>query len=159
MTEDANVNVSTQPQANLTFYVNHDSNFFLSVHLDQTLSHFDLNKLSHWRNYNVDQAKWVTGEPIWVILTLNVESIGFSMLSQPWLSIVEPIWLSMLNQFDSQCWAKPNSQCWANMTINIESMWLCMLSHSGLKYSPITHFARLNFSYCQWLNFWMSKWR
>ena len=57
--------------------------------------------------------------------------------------IFESIWLSMLTQFDSQCWVNltPNvesiwlsmltqfdSQCWVNLTLNVESIWLPMLS-------------------------------
>ena len=34
--------------------------------------------------------------------------------------IFESIWLSMLSQFDSQCWI--------NLTLNVESIWLSMLS-------------------------------
>ena len=73
----------------------------------------------------------------WVNLTLNVESIWLSMLSQfdfqCWVNLtlnVEPIWLSMFSQLVSQCWV--------NLTLNVESIWL--------KYSPVTHFGGSNFS-------------
>ena len=59
------------------------------------------------------------------------------------LRIFEPIWLSMLSQFDSQCWvnltlnvesiwlsmlSQFDSQCWVNLTLNVQSIWLLMLS-------------------------------
>ena len=131
--------------------------FFLSVHRLKTLSHFDLKSwvtggTKIWPNFlsqtdyffsqcsekkklsHFDLKSWVTGGIIirpgkvsnWRIF----ESIGFSMLSQ----------------FDSQCWVNLTlnvestySQCWANLTLNVESIWL--------KYSPVIHFAGLNFSF------------
>ena len=69
--------------------------FFLSVHQEKELTYFDLKswvtggiiirlgKVSNWRLF---ESIWLS---CWVNLTLNVESI----------------WLSMLSQFDSQCWA------------------------------------------------------
>ena len=86
----------------------------------------------------------------WVNLTLNVDSIWLSMLSQfdyqCWVNMtlnVESIWLSMLSQFDSQSWVYLtlkvesiwlsklslfDSQCWANLTLNVEPIRLLMLS-------------------------------
>ena len=132
---------------------------FLSMHREKKLSHFDLKgwvsggiiirpgKVSNWRIF--ESIAW----------TLNLESIWLSMLSQfdsqCWVNLtlnVESIWLSVLSQFDSQCWV--------NLTLNVEPIWLSMLSQLDsqcwvnstlnvesiwLKYSPVTHFAGSNF--------------
>ena len=107
----------------------------------------------------LDRAKWVT-ENNSVNCTLNVESIWLSMLSQfdsqCWVNLtlnVESFWLSMLSQFDSQCWV--------DLTLIFEPIWLSMLSQLDsqcwvnltlnvesiwLKYSPATYFAGSIFS-------------
>ena len=93
-------------------------NFFSQCTEKKELSHFDLKS-------------WVTGritiQPGKVSNWRIFESIWLSMLcqfdSQCWVNLtlnVESIWLSMLSQFDSQCWV--------NLTLNVESIWLSMLS-------------------------------
>ena len=76
---------------------------FLSVHREEKMSHFDLKS-------------WVTGGII----------IRAGKVSN-W-RIFESIGLSMLSQFDSQCWVNLDSQCWINLTLNVESIGLSMLS-------------------------------
>ena len=115
--------------------------FFLSMHREKKLSHFDLKgwvrcgiiirpgKVSNWIIFESIGLSMLSqfDSQCWVNLTLNVESIWLSMLSQfdsqCWINLtlnVESIWLSMLNQFDSQCWI--------NLTLNVESTWLSMFS-------------------------------
>ena len=92
------------------------------IHWEKKLSHFGLKS-------------WVTGgtkiQPGKVGYCRIFELIWLSMLSQfdsqCWVNLtlnVESIWLSMLSQFDSQCWV--------NLTHNVESIWLSMLSQKFL---------------------------
>ena len=96
----------------------------------------------------------------WVNLTLNVDSIWLSMLSQfdyqCWVNMTlndESIWLSMLSQFDSQSWVyltlKVESIWLSKLTLNVESIWL--------KYSSVTQFAGSNFSSASNSNFFYVK--
>ena len=88
-----------------------------TIHREKNLSHFDLNG-------------WVTG------------GTKIRPGKGNW-RIFESIWLSMLNQFDSQCWvnltlnfesiwlsilSQFESQFWVNLTLNVQSIWLSMLS-------------------------------
>ena len=94
------------------------------LYTDRKNESFWPKKLSHCMvELKFDPTKWVNGN-ISVNLTPNVESIWLSMLSQfdsqCWAILtlnVELIWLSKLSQFNSQCW---------------ESIWLSMLSQFDL---------------------------
>ena len=106
-------------QSRIINFIDHLNLVYAStIHREKKLSHFD-------------PKSWVTGGTEirsgkmgnWRIF----ESIRLSMLSQfdsqCWVNLtlnVESIWLSMLSQFDSQCWV--------NLTLNVESVWLSMLS-------------------------------
>ena len=109
------------------------------LHREKKLSHFDLKSwvIESLAKLKFDFKSWVTGRIIirpgkesnWRIF----ESIWLSMLcqfdSQCWVNLtlnVESIWLSMLSQFDSQCWV--------NLTLNVESIWLSMLSQFDSQY-------------------------
>ena len=118
--------------------------FFLSMHREKKLSHFDLKsrvtggiiiqpgKVSNWRIFE-SIGLWMLSQfdsQCWVNLTPNMLS---QLDSHCWANLtlnVELIRLSMLSQFDSQCWV--------NKTLNVDSIWL--------KYSPFTHCAGSNFS-------------
>ena len=74
--------------------------------------------MSHWRNYKSigKVSNWRIFESIWLSMLSQFDS-------QCWVNLtlnVESIRLSMLSQFDSQCWV--------NLTLNVESTWLSMLS-------------------------------
>ena len=168
-------NLSKKDQSRIINFIDQLNLVYAStIHREKKLSHFDLiswvtcgtkirpGKVGNWR---VFKSIWLSmlsqfDSQCWVNLTLNVESIWLSILSQfdsqCWVNLtlnVESIWFSMLSQFDSQCWvnltlnvepfwpsmlSQSDSQCWVNLTLHVESIWL--------KYSPVTHFAGLNFS-------------
>ena len=117
-------------------------NYSLSAPMEKNES-FWPKKLSHWRNLNLtlkveslaelkfDLKSWVTGGFIirpgkmsnWRIFQSIVLSMLSQFESQCWVNLtlnVESTWLSMLSQLDSQCWV--------NLTLNVESIWLSMLS-------------------------------
>ena len=83
------------------------SQFFSQCTDRKKLSHFD-QKFESLAELKFDLKSWVTGGIV----------IRPSKVSN-WI-IFESIGLSMLSQFDSQCWV--------NLTFNVESIWLPMLS-------------------------------
>ena len=124
--------------------------FFLSVHREKKLSHFDLKSWVIVAELKFDLKSWVTGGT-----KIRLGKVG------NWRKF-ESIWLSVLSQFDSQCWVnltlnvEPiglsmlshfDFQCWVNLTLNVETIWL--------KYSTVTHFAGSNFSSANDSNFYV----
>ena len=123
------------------------------LHWKKKWSHFDLKRWVTGRtkiqpgipsNWRIFESIWLYNTSQILNLTLNIESIRFSILSlfdsQYRVNLtlnIKSIWLSISSQFDSQYRV--------NLTLNIESFWLSIES-IWLKYSPITQNPGSNFS-------------